>query len=277
MGNRPFMPGSNLYGPSENIWGNIPVDQILAGDRSCGFGFHDDFMRFSGTTLTDGYVHLQSAGCDVEQITSETNHPGIVRLSIDGNGENDEAVIQLGNALDVGAFDLLNDCVAFEAYIRPSATTADKWAWFNGLAIGGAAGAAITDKMFADDTQTVFATADFVGFQHLHGESTALDAMYQASGQTKVDGAVNTDLDAIGTLAAATWVKVGFLYIPHPRRLTWFVDGAEVCHIAKTDLDAAAFPDAVFMTPTFGVKDGAGDAALNLDMDWWRCMQFTGL
>lgn len=276
MGNRPSMPGSNLYGYSENIWGNVPVDQILSGDRSCGFGFQDDFIRLGNTSLYDGYIRMVTATCAVQQITSETNHPGILQLYVVGDTANDECVVQLGNGLDVGAFDLLNDGLAFEAYIRPEKTTTAMWSWFCGLAIGGAAGAAITDKMFADTTGAVYATADFVGFQKLQAETTALDGMYQASGQTKVDGAVNTDLDTIGTLVATGWLKVGLLYQPHPRRLAWFVDGVEVAHIDTAALDAAAFPDAVFLTPTFGVKDINGTASdINLDMDWWRCMQIT--
>jgi hypothetical protein len=275
MGNRPFMPGSNLYGPSENIWGNVPVDQIFSGDRSAGWGIRDDFLKIPSTSLYDGYIRLATTGCSVAPISSEANHPGIVRLTIDGNAANDECVFQLGNGVDIGSFMCAHDGLAFEAYIRPSATTVSKWDWFIGLATGGAAGAAITDLLFIDTHAGVYATNDFIGFQKLYAESTALDGMYQASGVTKVDGAVNTDLDTIGTLVATTWIKVGLLYKPHPRRLSWFVDGVEMCHIDQAALDATSFPDATYLQPTFGAKDGAGNAGLTLDMDWWQCAQIT--
>ena len=275
MGNRPFMPGSNLYGPSESIWGNVPVDQIFAfQDRSCGFGFHDDFIRFGNTSLYDGYIRMVTASCAVQQIDSEANHPGIVQLYGVGDTLDDECVLQAGNGLDDGPFKLADHGLAFEGYIRASAITAAKWSWFLGLATGGAAGAGITDLLF-DDAEALYATNDFIGFQHLLAEGAALDGMYQASGQTKVDGAVNTDLDTIHTLVATEWVKLGLLYTPYPRRLGWHVNGVEVAHIGQAALDAAAFPDATFLQPTFGMKDGAGNEALNLDKDWWRVAQIT--
>lgn len=278
MPNRPAMPGSNTHGRSDALWAKVPIDQILLGDRSCGWGYHDDFIKVGDTTLEDGYIRLAGAGCSVAQIDSEANHPGIVRMSIDGNAADDEVAIQLGNGLDDGAFSFATDIgLAFEGYIRPSATTAAKWSWFFGMALGGAAGAAITDLAFVDTTGLVYGTSNLVGFQRLSAESTALDAMYQASGQTKVDGAVNTALDSVGTLAAATWIKLGFFYNPYPRTLEWFVNGAKVCSIGQAALDAAAFPDAAYFQPTFVAKDVAGDTAITLDLDWWTIAQVVCL
>jgi hypothetical protein len=206
-------------------------------------------------------------------LSPAANHPGILRISMDGT-QDDEGVIQFGNGLDVGAFKFNSD-LAFEAYVRPSANgiVVNVASIFCGLASGGTAGAAITDKMFADTTPTLYATNSFVGFQHLYGETTALDGMYQKTGQTKVDGAVNTDLDTIGTLVAATWFKLGFRYIHAPRTLEWFVDGVKQCSIGKTALDHARFPDDVFLQPTLGIKIGSGAAAVTLDIDWWACGQ----
>ena len=275
MGNRPSMPGSNLYGPSESIWGNVPVDQIMAGDRSCGFGFQDDFTNFAATSLYDGYILLQTATGTVIQIDSEENHPGIVQLT--SAADNDEAVIQLGNGIDVGPYRMGANGLAFEAYVRvdAEAIVADDHGFFVGMGTGGAAGLAIANQLFTT-ADAIFATADICGFQHLDGESTALDAMYQASGETKTDGAVNTDLDTVHTMVAATWVKLGFLYHPHPRRLTWFVDGTEVCHVAEAEIVEDEFPDAstAFMQPTIGMR-GADATEATMDVDWVRCMQIT--
>lgn len=279
MTNRPSMPDSNLYGPSENIWGNVPVDQIMAGDRSCGFGFQDDFTNFAGTSLYDGYILLQTASGTVVQVASEEDHPGIIRFL--SAADNDESVIQLGNGLDIGPYRMGPHALAFEAYVRlnAAAIVADDHSYFIGMATGGAAGAAIANLLFTTG-DAVNTDIDAVGFQHLDGESTALDAMYQTdnniTGEDKVDGAVNTDLDTVHTLVAATWVKMGFLYLPHPRRLTWFVDGVEVCHVAEAEIVAAAFPDAAtaFTQPTFGMR-GADTSNAYLDVDWMRCMQIT--
>lgn len=275
MGNRPFLPGSNLYGPSENIWGNVPVDQIMAGDRSAGFGFHDDFTDFAATSLYDGYILLQTSSGTVIQGASEENHPGIVRFT--STADNDEAVLQLGNGVDIGPYRMGPYGFAFEAYVRlnAAAIVVDDHSYFIGMAMGGAAGAAIANLLFTTGDE-IYNTTNACGFQHLDGESTALDAMYKASTETKTDGAVNTDLDDIHTLVATEWVKVGFLYVPYPRRLTWFVDGVEVCHVAEAEIVEDEFPDAssAFMQPTIGMR-GADTSNAYLDVDWMRCMQIT--
>jgi hypothetical protein len=263
------------YGPSGRVWKKFGRDGILAfSDPRVGYGYFDHFLKFGNTSLYDGYLILVDAICTVAQITSEANHPGIVRLSIVGDTSEDEAVLQFGNALDVGTFLFADKVLCFETAVRVSAITAAKWGWFAGLATGGAAGAGITDQLLAADG-SVFATNSFVGFQKLFAEGAALDGMYQLSGQTKVDGAVNTDLDTIHTLVADTWVKLGLRYDPLPKRLGWYVNGVEVASIGAAALDAAAFPDAVYMQPTFGAKDEAGDAALTLDIDWWGCAQLA--
>ena len=238
-------------------------------------GFFDDFIKFGATSLHDGYGLLQEHGATVAQISSESDTPGIVRLLLDA--DNEEATLQLGSILDIGAFRLLNNDFAFEARIRvdAEAIVAGDHGYFIGMATGGAAGCCITEQLFAADA--IFGTADLCGFQHLAAESTALDAMYQASGQTKQDGATNTALDTVHTLVAATWVKVGFRYRSHPRRLAWFVNGEEVARIGETAIAAVTFPDATtaFMQPTIGIR--AADATVaNIDLDWWACAQSAG-
>lgn len=235
-------------------------------------GHYDDFLRFGNTSLYDGYGILAEHGATVAQIASEATAPGIVRLMV--NADNEEATLQLGSVLDVGAFRLQKD-FAFEARVRINAAgiVAGDHGFFIGMATGGASGCCITEQLFAADA--IYATANLIGFQHLAAESTALDSMYQASGQTKVDGAVDTDLDTVHTLVAATWVKLGFLFrAKRPRKVEWYVDGAKVCQIEETGVAAAAFPDAdaAFMQPTIGIR-GADATEANLDIDWWACAQ----
>lgn len=266
-------------GPSARVWTKINCPHgsgffRTRGEGNPAIGFFDDFLSFSETTLTGGYVHLETASGTVKQHASSTaTAPGIVRLT--STADNDEAVMQLGNALDVGAFRLQKD-FAFEARVRVNAAAivADDHGYFIGMATGGASGCAIANQLFTTG-DAIYATANLVGFQHLDGESTALDAMYQASGQTKVDGAVDTDLDTVHTLVADTWVKLGFLFrAARPRKLIWYVDGAKVCQIEETGVAAAAFPDAdtAFMQPTIGMR-GADTSNAYLDIDWWACAQ----
>jgi hypothetical protein len=242
------------------------------GEGNPALGFYDDFL-FHDTTTGDGYGKLTEHGATVAQIASEATAPGIVRLMADA--DNEEATLQLGNILDVGAFRLQKD-FAFEARIRVNAAAivATDYGFFVGMATGGASGCCVTEQLFAADA--IYGTANLVGFQSLAAESTALDGMYQASGQTKVDGAVDTDLDTVETLVAATWVKVGFNFrAARPRRLEWFVNGIKEGEILETAVTAAAFPDAdaAFMQPTIGIRGATSSGAANLDIDWWACAQ----
>lgn len=262
-------------GLSQRVWKGLAFPYGPGFPRThsgnVALGHYDDLLKVSDTSLEDGYIRLQTATGTVTQITSESDAFGITRLT--SAADNDEAVIQLGNGLDVGPY-ILNTDFAFEARVRINAAgiVAGDHGFFVGMATGGAAGAAIANKLFAG-TDAIFATIDIIGFQHLAAESTALDAMYQASGQTKVDGAVDTDLDTVHTLVAATWVKLGFrFYSQRPRKVIWYVDGAKVCQIEEGSVAAAGFPDAAtaFMQPTFGIR-GVDATSAYLDIDWMAC------
>ena len=147
----PALDGNYLSG---HLWRKFDKDGILGGgDLSRGSFVQDDFTNFGTTSLYDGHIILATGtGTTLAQITSEADAKGIVRLLLDGDAANDEAVLQCGAGIDVGAFKLANKDLCFESRVRVDAITAAKWSWFIGLATGGATGAAITDKMFADTT-----------------------------------------------------------------------------------------------------------------------------
>lgn len=262
-------------GPSSRIWNKINVPNgsgffRTRGEGNPAFGHFDDFLSFSETTLTGGYVHLETNGATVAQIASTATAPGIVELA--ANADAEEAVLQLGNALDVGPFRFQKD-LAFECRVRVNAAAivAGDHGFFFGLANGGASGAGTAGVLFSSD---VLGATDVVGFQHLVGESTALDAAYLVSGGTVMDGSQNTDLDTVETLVADTWVKLGFKFSIYPRKLEWFVNGVKEAEIGETEIAAAAFPDADadFMQPTIGLAP-ADSTAATIDVDWIACAQ----
>lgn len=245
---------------------------FMSASGNPAFGFFDDFL-FHDTTSGDGYGKLLTSST-IAQIASTAGVPGILRFNC--NADNDQAVLQGGNILDVGPY-LLQKDFAFECRVRmdAEAIVAGDHGYFIGMATGGSAGACVSDLLFTTG-DAIYATADFVGFQHLVAESTALDAMYQASGQTKVDGAVNTALDTVHTLVAATWVKLGFRFrATRPRSLEWYVNGVLKARIGETAIAAAAFPDAdtAFMQPTLGIR-GVDSTDMTIDMDWWAAAQY---
>jgi hypothetical protein len=232
--------------------------------------------KFSDTTLEDGYIKVQTSSGTVTQVASTGNTAttaiGICRL-LSAAGDNSEAIIQLGNGLDA-AFKLTGTDVCFEARVMWSDLTTSSHGEFLGLALP----AASTTVQCITAADAIYATCDFLGFQRLKDETTALDAMYQVSGKTKVDGAVNTGLNAIATLTAGTYVKLGFRY-KSSGTVHWFVNGVEVTaaklSVAACDAsEAASFPDGSFMSPTACIMND-GSTAGNLNIDWWACAQMS--
>jgi hypothetical protein len=272
------LPEWGTYGPTAQIFSNMELDHIFGPmGRNYGIGHRDEFLEHPSTSLYKGYVILATSG-SIAMIPSTGNTSttalGIASLTTNGSAD-DELALQLGNALDAGPFKISAGDLGFECRLSVSAITADKWSWFVGLALGGTAGAAITDKLFADSTGAVYGTTSLIGFQKLYAETSAVDGMFQLTGQTKQDGATKPKLDTLHTLVASTYVKLGFRYRAATSTLHWFVDGVEAkgAMVTAAEIAAATFPDTAFLTPTIGLKDVAGDAAITINLDWWMTAQ----
>lgn len=255
--------GSSYQGPSGN-----PV-----------FGFFDDFMSFHAATLDGPYLMLETGGdggITIEQVADTAARKGIVRLTMDAGTNEDEAVLQWGRGLGA-PFKLADKDLAFECCIAMSAITADKWSIGVGL---GEVGMGATDTLFVDTTGAL-ADKNFLGFVKLYAEAGVFDGAYKADGQTYQNGATKTKLDALATFTADNTVykKLGFRYRAHPKTLEWYVDGVmpggqtAPAKLTSTEIDAATFPDDVFLAPIIGAK-GTTAAALTINMDWWACAQY---
>lgn len=268
---------------SPKLWGKLapPVGRGMQAFNSASgnpaIGFFDDFFEFSETTGTGGYLHVETGSGTVTQIASDgktsTTGMGICRL-LTTAADNDEAILMYGNGLDA-PFKLTGNTLCFEARVMLTDITTSSHGFFVGLA---SLDAAVTQRVITAD-DAIYASADFLGFQQLKGETTAVDGMYQVSGETKVDGAVNTNLDTLATITAGTFVKLGFRFNPqNGGTVQWFVDGVEdtaarlrVPTIETADADS--FPDGSYMTPCACLmNDGTTEA--NMEIDWWACAQY---
>lgn len=275
--------------PSGRLWrGFAPPASMGAGGTTWAtpsgnpaFGFFDNFHSFHATTLEGPYKFLKGASYTCEQIVDTATEKGILQLGCPGSTANGEAVLQWGRGLGAPfAFNVAKDLV-FECRITVSAITAAKWSIFAGLALADATdGAGITDKLFADTTGALVTTFAGAGFQHLQAEGAAWDGAYKAASQTAQDGSTKTKLDTLHTMVANTYVKLGFRYRAHPKKLEFFVNNVRPggfitpALLTATELAAATFPvSTIPMAPVIGIKDVAGDTAMNLKMDWWACAQ----
>ena len=268
---------------SPKLWKGFQAPQFMNPSGSSfqdpsgnnAFGFFDDFHTFNATTLVGPYANLLGTGCTVALAADTSTEKGVLALAIDGNAANDEAVLKWGGTLSA-PFKLANNDLAFECRLSVSAITAAKWSYAVGL---GQADMITTDLLHVDTTGAL-ADKAFVGFQHLQAEGAAIDAAYKAVGQTYQNGATKTKLDSLHTAVASTYVKLGFRYRAAQKTLDFFVNGSvpggniTPARLTASELDAATFPDDVFLAPIIGIKDIAGNAALTINIDWWACAQF---
>ena len=245
------------------------------------FGFFDDFHSFQATTLEGPYLTLETGGdggITIEQIADTAERKGLIALNMDAGTAEDEAVIQWGRGLGA-PFKLTGKDLAFECCISVSAITTSEWNIGVGL---GDVGMGATGAFFTSD-DIFHANADFLGFVKLVAETGDWDGAYQDADGDYVDGATKTKLNALATFTASvtTYKKLGFRYRAHPETVEWYVDGvmpgkgsspakltAAECSVADT------FPDDVFLAPILITHSQAGNAALQVNMDWWACAQY---
>ena len=268
---------------SPRLWGKLApptgggMQAFSTASGNPAIGMFDDFFEFSETKGTGGYLHVETSSGTVTQIASDgttaSTGMGICQL-LTTAGDNSEAMLVYGNALDA-PFKLTGNTLCFEARVKLTDITTASHGFFLGLS--STLGAVTVKTITATDA--IFATADFIGFQQLKAETTAVDGMYQVSGDTKVDGAVNTGLDSIATIGVTNFIKLGFRFNPqNGGSVQWFIDGVEDLgarlRVPTIETDNAnSFPDGAFMTPNATVMND-GTTAVNLEIDWWACAQY---
>lgn len=269
--------------PSGRLWRGFGPPQVMSPLGSSfatesgnpAFGFFDNFHSFHLTTIVGPYLILKGSGCTCEQIADTATEKGLLQLGLDGNADNDEVYLQWGRGLGA-PFKFAGNDLVFEARFSISSVAASKF----DIAVGlGNVGMGATDKLFVDTASSLATDADFVGFVHLAAESTDFDGAFKAASQTYQDGATKTKLNALKTFAASTYYRLGFRYRANPQTVEWYVDnvlpGGQTtpARLTATEVAAATFPSTVLMAPIIGIKDQAGDTALNLKLDWWGCAQ----
>lgn len=248
-------------GSSGAIWGDCPLEAIRNG-RIGGIIDEDDHVNgFIQPTITttinvDGYACFGSSGAT---ITFDDVMGGAVVLT---EATDNESVSMTREQHPFWLNSSMGDLWA-EWRIKTSTITTAQQGWVVGLmdttilsaAVPVTAGGAIAD-------------VNFVGFHHPEANTTAFDASYKANGVTAVE--VNSD---IGTLAAATYVKLGMTYKRKDNILRFFVDN-EVQASTKT-LGAAAgtdFPDDIGLAYVIG-QTLATSSSITLTEDWHRIVQ----
>ena len=94
-----------------------------SGNRA--FGFFDDFLTFTETTLDGPYAILKGTGCTQSKVADTAAAKGILSMTLDGNADNDECVLKWGSTLSA-PFYLANNDLAFECCLAISSIAASK-------------------------------------------------------------------------------------------------------------------------------------------------------
>ncbi len=267
-----------------------PFPATLSGNPAVGM--FDDFSQFGGILATsDGQYHTESSVYRSYQTASTfiTNvaetptpatvapvHRGAISLSgTAGVADDDvETLVAGGNiATPYGGFPYsvipkMSGDLVFEARFKISTVTASLGNFFIGLAGAAGVDTASADAPIAADVMAT--TLSHIGFGKFGAETTDVLLSYERASGTVASKA------NVATIAADTYIKMGFRWNSLNGILTPWIDGVEVTGSRVSAAITAATPwPNDFMTPVVAVRQIDGTTELKLTLDWWACAQYV--
>lgn len=249
------------------IWDGCPArEELMQGPRS-GWEAYDDFtMRPDPGTITtqiDRGMWQVFGGATGTLLADELR--GVVRILTSASNE---ATNMVQNSQPFQISQNLGK-VFFEIRLNSTTITTNETGWFVGLyeQVTGSATVPLSATSVLTDN-------NLVGFHKPEANTTAFDFSYKADGITLVE--MESD---IGTLAAATFIKLGFVYDPTAgttgtaAQLVSYINGAQQAN-PKTIPNATGtdFPADVRMGLILAIQ-GITAADQDLSVDWVRCVQ----
>lgn len=254
-----FTANTSRY-PSPGIWTRL--DALSERDGRT-VGLWDDFVGFGktwGTTEGNYTPYYKTFGSSGAAATDGDAVGGVLVMT--------EATENEGMAIGTHGlpFQIINTggMLGFEARIKCSTINDAAGGMFVGLMDQQtyAVGIPITTG------GVILTTGNFVGWYRIEADGDMLDAICQENGETLVT--VKADAH---TLVADTWVKVGFLFEPEKKLVTYFKNGVPLAETkAVSDTAGSAFPNDVRLGMCFGFTSGATTPSV-WSMDWWKCYQ----
>jgi hypothetical protein len=237
-------------GPSPGLWGLAPRDIMY--DPAVAYGCSKEFVNLpifadgaeaviANSGQWKGFGSTGAAAVSGRVMTGGGG--GYYKLASDA--ENEGASI----SREITEFVLTRDAEEFffEASVYVSATTTLDIGFFVGL-VGVTALSAILPIEAAGDIGDM----NLVGFHYPEADTTTFDTLYRANGVAEVDVG-----DGVGTIAAATWIKLGM----HLKKalLRFFVNGMPLAD-TKTVPNATGtdFPADVALRPAIAMLHGSG-------------------
>lgn len=259
---------------NSNFWADCPIGELNSGSRR-GIHFFDDFIDFGlpGTQTTEinlGRYKVYNTGSGTVKTNKFPNSSGdqsggVISMLCDTAG--DQSVI----GTHACPFTLSSTSLKlwFEARIATTSIATAMTHIFMGLGNNADVtfGAAIP---LADADATGTAVA-LLGFNRLEDGLGVLNSAYtdEAATYTNV-------LASVGSIAADTWVKVGFTWdrAKGANALEFYVNGVKSGTVVSASTIAGlTHLDASGLGPVFAQFADSGGTGNYAYLDWWRCAQ----
>lgn len=244
------------------FWKDCPL-QAAEIDPAVGYGMQDNFVDVglspTITTIISGQGRYLLFGGASSTIIPDAGLGGGLTLTLtDTDQATSITTKQTPFQITSGAGSLW-----FEARIKSSTITTAQQAWLVGLMDS-------TPQTATVPLTATGALADLnlVGFHHPEANTTAFDTSYKANTVAAVE--VNSD---VGTLAADTYIKLGFKFDTTNNVLTFYINGVAQAN-QKTIPNATGtdFPADVTLAPVVAIL-AATDDEETLTVDWIKCFQ----
>ena len=239
------------YAPGSGFWATCPY--LAYPDASLAFSWFEDFIGSITLPTATGAGGGWDAHADSDHDVTATAGTlgGTVKIAPE-TGSDKELYYQLGEKgtetyLEYTKNSGLKSWVEFRVAYT-SVTNAQNI--FVGLAEEGCA-----DSDFIADAGADFADKDVVGFSIWEADPNAIDCNHKKSGGALADAGLS------GVPVAGTYLTLG-LYFDGVETVSFYHNGTAV---QTADLDTATFPTGEEMSPIIALKNGATDAAIEID------------
>ena len=235
--------------PTDDIWKNFNLKELRDNPFS-GTLVEADFRR--GEDIPANVYSDATANISV-------NSEAVGAAQLLGSADNDAVEIQYAGPILANG----GKKWAFEARLKTNTVTADDIGFFLGLL----AGQELTGDLIADNGAALI-DSNALGFQSFHADSTGVDAVYVAVGETPIIH----DAD-VKTMVINTYFTLGMYYDGTDIQI--YVDGVNTGDpILAADIIAGGddFPEDAVMVPTLCTKNGAAEDDVVI-YDWARFAQ----
>ena len=234
--------------PTAAIWDNFDLKELR--DNPFAGAYYDSDFRQGNDMPANAFTDAAS--------NLSLNAEAVGALQVLGSVDNEAVEIQLPGPITTSG----GNKWAFECRVKQNTITNDDLGYFIGIMTG----SELVGDLIADNGASM-ADVGSIGFQLFHADGNAIDAVYDANGQTAQVHDTGVIVPATGT-----YDTMGMYY--DGTDIQVYINGVNTADpiLGTGDIDAVTFPSAVVMVPTIATKNGAAEDDVII-LDWIRFAQ----